>query len=163
MFWTTPESGGKYEIRITVDDGNNGVATEAKNVEVKQKEQPPEPPDEEITDIIWQWEKFISSDGSETVVSDPNQYMLLLASDGNMYLLADCNSGSGIYTLKNNSLKLNIGVITKAICKPDSLSDQYIFYLGDVVTYVLEEGKLYLNLKIDAGNMVFRNVEITPF
>ena len=163
MFWTTPSSAGTYEIKVTVDDGNNGVATKAKNVEVKQKEQPPEPPGEEITDLMWQWEEFVSNDGKRTVVDDPNQYMLLLASDGNMYFLADCNSGSGTYTLKDSSLALNLGVITGAICGPDSLSDEYISYLGDVVGYFLENGKLYLNLKADAGDMIFRNVEITPF
>jgi heat shock protein HslJ len=163
MFWTTPASAGTYEVKVVVDDGNDGVATKAKNVAVKQKETPPEPPEEEITDVIWQWERFTSNDGSETVVSDPNQYMLLLASDGNMYLLADCNSGSGTYTMKNSSLTLNIEVVTRAVCGPGSLSDQYISYLGDVASYLLENGKLYLNLKADAGNMVFRNVEITPF
>jgi heat shock protein HslJ len=163
MFWTTPSSAGTYEVKVVVDDGNNGVATKAKNVEVKQEETPPEPPEEEITDNIWQWEKFISNDGSETVVSDPNEYMLLLGSDGNMYLLADCNSGSGTYELQNSSLTLNIEVVTRAICGPDSLSDQYISYLEDVSSYVLEDGKLYLDLRADAGNMVFRNVEITPF
>ena len=163
MFWTTPASAGTYEIKVTVDDGNNGVTTKAKNVEVKQKEQPPEPPEEEITDVIWQWERFVSNDGRETSVSDPNQYMLLLASDKNMYLLADCNSGSGTYILQNSSLTINIEVVTRAICGSGSLSDQYISYLGDVVSYVLEDGKLYLNLKADTGSMVFRSVEITPF
>jgi heat shock protein HslJ len=162
MFWTTPASAGTYEIKVVVDDGNNGVASKTKNVEVKQKETP-SPPEEDIIDVIWQWEEFISNDGSKTVVNDPNLYMLLLASDGDMYLLADCNSGSGTYKMKNNSLTLKIKVVTQAICEPGSLSDQYISYLGDVASYAQRDGKLYLNLKADAGNMVFRNVEITPF
>jgi heat shock protein HslJ len=164
MFWTTPASAGTYEIKVTVDDGNNGVATKAKNAEVKQKEQPPEPPEDEITGIIWQCEKFTSNDGSETIISDPSQYMLLLESDStNMYFLADCNNGSGTYTIQGSSLTFNIGATTQAICGPDSLSDKYISNLGDVVSYVIEDGKLYLNLKADAGNMVFITVEATPF
>jgi heat shock protein HslJ len=163
MFWTTPAAAGTYEIKVVVDDGNNGVATKTKNVEVKQKETPPEPPEEEITDVIWQWEVFVSNDDSQTVISDPNQYMLLLDSDGDMYLLADCNSGSGTYKMKNSSLTLKIKVVTQAICEPGSLSEQYISYLGDVASYAQRDGKLYLDLKADAGSMVFRNVEITPF
>ena len=163
MFWTTPASAGTYEIRVTVNDGNNGVATKAKNVGVKQEERPTEPPEEEITDIIWQWERFTSNDGSETSVSDPNQYMLFLASDGSMQIQADCNSGSGTYNKSGSRLSLTIGVVSKAMCGSDSLSDKYISYLGDVASYVLQDGKLYLNLKADTGNMVFRNVEIAPF
>jgi heat shock protein HslJ len=53
-------------------------------------------------------------------------------------------------------LTLELEAITRAICGPDSLSDDYIAYLGDVASYVIENGKLYLNLKADAGNMLFR-------
>lgn len=159
MKWTTPETAGFYDIKVTVDDGNNGVATKTESVEVKQKEESPDPPEEEIIDIIWQWERFASNDDSQIIVSDPTKYMLLLKSDGDMYILADCNSGSGLYIKEDSSLTLNLGIITRAICGPDSLSDEYISYLGDVVTYVLEDEKLYLNLKMDAGNMVFINGE----
>ena len=159
MFWTTPATAGNYDIKITIDDGNNGVATKTKSVEVKKKEEPPEPPEEEITDIIWQWEKFVSSDDSQIILRDPTKYMLFLKSDGDMYILADCNSGSGTYTKGDSSLDLYLEIITQAMCGSNSLSDKYILYLESVVTYVLDDGKLYLDLKADAGNMVFINGE----
>jgi len=42
-----------------------------------------------------------------------------------------------------------------AECGPDSLHNEYLRLLGDVVTYVREGDNLYLNLKVDAGNMKF--------
>ncbi len=156
MFWTTPTSEGTYEITVTVDDGNNGVATKKENVNVEQEGVPQEPPEEEeLTDITWQWERFISNDGKQTIIIDPEQYMLFLDSDENMYLLSDCNSGSGTYTEQNDRLTINIDIITQAICGPESLSDDYISYLIDVVSYVLEDKELYLDLKLETGSMVF--------
>ncbi len=157
MYWTTPDEAGNYEIKVTVDDGNNGAATVKKTVEVKAEEPPEEPPEEEITDIIWQWQEFESGDGSITNVDDPARYMLLLKSDGNMYVLADCNNGSGTYIMQDSSLTLKLSAMTRMACEDGSLSDKYISYLGNVVSYVIKDGILYLNLKADAGNMVFSN------
>ena len=80
-----------------------------------------------------------------------------------MNVQADCNNGSGTYSKQDSSITLSVEVMTLAECGPDSMYDQYIQYLGNVVTYVLKNGKLYLNLKTDAGNMVFRSVEAKQF
>jgi uncharacterized lipoprotein YbaY len=42
-----------------------------------------------------------------------------------------------------------------AECAPNSLYNDYLRLLGDVVTYVREGDALYLNLKMDAVNMKF--------
>jgi hypothetical protein len=41
------------------------------------------------------------------------------------------------------------------MCPPDSLSDQYIQYLGQVVSYMFDGGKLALALRYDTGIMTF--------
>ena len=46
-----------------------------------------------------------------------------------------------------------------AECGPDSLYDEYLRLLGDVVTYVREGDNMYLNLKMDAGNMKFGKLQ----
>ena len=111
----------------------------------------------EIQDIVWQWERFDGSDGSQTVVKDPTAYTLVLRPDGTYAVKADCNNGAGAYTLDGNSLTLQPGPMTMAQCGPDSLYDKYVTYLAGVVTYVMDDGKLVLNLKMDAGNMIFAN------
>jgi heat shock protein HslJ len=75
--------------------------------------------------------------------------------DGTYQLLADCNSGSGRYTVDGSSLTLEPGPTTLAVCDPGSLDTTYLARLGDVVSFVLEDDKLFLNIKYDSGNMVF--------
>lgn len=45
--------------------------------------------------------------------------------------------------------------MTLAMCPPESLSDQYIKYLGEVVSYVFDGGSLALALRYDTGIMTF--------
>ena len=43
---------------------------------------------------------------------------------------------------------------TLAACGEDSLDQVYLERLGNTATYVMADGKLHLNLRADAGNMV---------
>jgi len=105
-----------------------------------------------ITDITWLWTEVIQPDG-QSIVADPENYTLLLLADGSFSFMADCNSGSGAYTLDGSSLSLEIGPMTMAICSEESLSDFYIQLLSQVGSYEVFEGYLGLNLKDSAGRM----------
>ena len=109
---------------------------------------------------VWYWQAFQdSADGEESndfLVDNSSQYTLELLPDGTYIFKADCNQGSGKYILNDNSLTLEPGIMTLAECGPESLSNRYIALLGDVVTFVFDaEGNLVLNLKLDAGNLIF--------
>ncbi len=109
---------------------------------------------------VWQWIAFQdSADGEESndiSVDDPASYTLELLPDGTYALKADCNFVSGQYTLNNGSLSFDPGAMTLAECGPESFSNRFVALLGDVVTYVFNaEGNLVLNLKMDAGDMIF--------
>jgi heat shock protein HslJ len=108
-----------------------------------------------IAGIEWQWERFLSGDGSTIEVDDPSRYTLTLNADGTYQIRVDCNRGSGKYTLDGSSLLLEHGALTRAMCPPDSLHDTYLDQLSHVRTWVLDGDKLVLNLEADAGNMVF--------
>jgi heat shock protein HslJ len=110
-----------------------------------------------ITDTVWEWEKFESGDGSEIIVDDPASYTLVLKKDGSVAIKADCNAVLGEYTMEDASLSISLGVTTLAFCGEDSLDTQYLGYLENIATYVIDGGKLYLNLQYDSGNMIFRN------
>jgi heat shock protein HslJ len=110
-----------------------------------------------ITDTVWEWEKFESGDGSTITVDDPENYTLLLKKDGSVAIKADCNSVLGEYTMEDASLKITLGPTTLAFCGEESLDTQYLGYLENVATYVLDGGTLYLNLMYDSGNMIFRS------
>lgn len=108
-----------------------------------------------IVGLLWKWERFTDPSGkNDIVVDDPLKYTLQLLHDGTFRFKADCNVGSGTYTLSGSSMTLKLGAATLAECGPDSLYDEYLAYLGDVVSYALNGGKLVLNLKAGAGSMI---------
>jgi heat shock protein HslJ len=111
---------------------------------------------------MWYWQSYMdTADINNIMVDDPAKYTLIFLPDGTYWILADCNSGSGRYIVDGNSLTLEPGPITLAACGPESLDAQYLAKLGDVVSFVLDDGKLFLNLKMDVGNMVFSG-DATP-
>lgn len=115
----------------------------------------------ELLGQMWYWQSYVDTAGvGNIVVDDPSKYTLVFL-DGTYWILADCNSGSGRYIVDGSSMTVEPGPITLAACGPESLDVPYLAKLGDVVSFVLEDGKLYLNLKMDAGNMVFSS-DATP-
>ncbi|MCO6450161.1 MAG: META domain-containing protein [Caldilineales bacterium] len=111
---------------------------------------------EALLDVLWAWQSFADqSEVNDITVNDPAQYTLTFGSDGTVAIKADCNNAAGTFTVDGSSLTIQIGPMTMAMCPEDSLSDQYIAMLGDVVSYVFNEDDLVLNLKADAGNMIF--------
>ena len=110
----------------------------------------------DILDMVWYWERFADTAGmNDIAVGDPGRYTLTLLPDGAFQLKVDCNRASGAYTVSGSQITLQVGPITRAFCGEDSLHDQYLRMLGDVATYVMDGDQLVLNLKMDAGNMIF--------
>jgi heat shock protein HslJ len=110
----------------------------------------------DIVGVTWEWERFEGGDDSVIEVNDPSRYTLLLKEDGTYAVRADCNTGSGAYTLKGSSLTLEPGPMTLAACPEDSLDARFVRDLGYVRSFVTDGDRLFLNLMADAGNMVFR-------
>jgi len=112
----------------------------------------------EIIDITWQWAELTETEpASQSLVPDPENYTLVLRSDGTYQVKADCNVGSGAYTLEGNNLMLEPGPMTLGECAPESLFDLYLTKLGSVESLSVEDGRLTLHLGGNAGKMVFRN------
>jgi len=113
---------------------------------------------ESIIGATWQWEEFQdTADVNNIAVSEPANYTLTIKDDGTASIKADCNQLNWTYELNGSSLTFNtLGASTLAICGDDSLDTQYLDRLGNTATFVLSDGKLFLNLRADAGNMVFR-------
>lgn len=133
------------------------LAIGADQVAAAQTEQVSQPAD--LTGTIWQWQGFNDPNGTELTVDDPENYELVLWPDGTFSLKADCNVGGGTYEMPGSgSLSLTLGPLTRAMCPPDSLSDDFVQRLGFVRTYTFDnDGNLVLNLFADGGNMVFAN------
>ncbi len=83
---------------------------------------------------------------------------LTLNEDGTASIKADCNQVIWSYELDDSRLTFDTtGPSTLAMCPEDSLDQLFLERLGTTVTYVLQDGKLYLNLFADAGNLVFQS------
>lgn len=112
----------------------------------------------DITNTLWEWTSLVETEpASQSVVPNPEDYTLALTSDGQYNFVADCNSGSGSYTMDGQNLSLQPGISTMAECGPDSLYNQYIGLLAQVESYQVDQGQLVLNLKGNAGQMFFNN------
>ncbi len=113
----------------------------------------------EITGIQWRWAELTETEPtSQSVVPDPENYVVVLNADGSASLKADCNMVSWTYTLEGASLTFNtLGPSTMAYCGDDSLDQQYLGLLGNGGTVSIEDGRLALELNEDAGRMVFNN------
>jgi len=153
-FCMSPEE--KLVFNLFADAGNmifnNGGAVEV-----------PEPMVEstaDITNIVWQWEAFQDTAGQNDItVDDPKSYTVTLLDDGTASIKADCNQVTRDYTLEGSSITFSgLGISTLAMCPPDSLDQQFLGFLDNVVTWVMTtESQLVFNLFADAGNMIFSN------
>lgn len=109
-----------------------------------------------LTTGTWAWQRTQMSDGAVIQPTDPSKYTIAFKADGSVAIQADCNRVVGQYTATSaGQLTITLGPTTTAACPPGSLDQRYLQQLGDVVTYVTRDGKLYLNIKFDSGNMEF--------
>lgn len=111
-----------------------------------------------VTGTTWKWEQTSSSDDSTAIPSNPELYTLTLKADNVVSIKADCNSGQGTYKLGDNGeITIEVGMMTLAYCGEDSLDQTYLRDLAQVQTYMMQDGKLFLNLQYDSGTMRFGN------
>ena len=108
-----------------------------------------------ITSIKWFWGGYKHSD-EYTPVPNPENYTLAFFSDGTCYVKAECNSGSGSYTLEENNLTIDSTAITLMACGPDSMDPEYMELLAGVKSATIEDGQLIL-YSSEGDTMFFTN------
>mgnify|MGYP003702905587 CR=1 FL=1 len=112
-----------------------------------------------ITGIQWQWAELTETEpASQSVVPDPENYVLVLNDDGSVNIQADCNQVQWTYTLDDTGLTFNtLGPSTLAFCGEDSLDQLFLSKMGLGGTVSVEDERLVLELSENAGRMVFDN------
>ena len=133
--------------------------------QIKPTDQPA--PTAQLTNINWQWTDLTLTDpASQSVVPDRENYVLVFFNDGRFNITADCNYGSGTYSIQGKTMTIQLGAITKVACGEKSLSDQFIALLGQVSAFDLTIPRLVLQLKDGAGNLGLANsgasVDVIP-
>jgi heat shock protein HslJ len=102
----------------------------------------------------WNWIKTQHSNGSTTTAPDPTKYTLKLVQAANHFVFtADCNNGSGSYTLNGQNLTMHVEGMTRAYCPPPA--DEYVQTLDQVASYEIDGSTLTLVLQNGAGTMTF--------
>ncbi len=109
-----------------------------------------------MTDVVWMWSEYQDNgEVNDITVDNPENYTITFMEDGNAPIKADCNNILATYTQDGSSLTLILGPTTQVFCGEESLDTKYVQMLGDVVSFVMDGHDLVLNLKADAGNMIF--------
>lgn len=101
----------------------------------------------------WRWAHFRDAKQDYDVSGD---YTITFNEDGTASVVADCNSGSGSYTLHEDSgLTIAIQAITDAACPSGSLGDSFVEYLNQAGSFAVNDGTLTIDLMADGGTMTF--------
>ena len=96
----------------------------------------------QVSDVVWEWETLKVTTGFDneaqrpiqetTNIPNPESYTLILREDGTFSGRADCNEISGTYSTAGG-YAFTLGASTMAACSDDSLDQQYLQLLGNVV------------------------------
>ncbi len=116
----------------------------------------PQPPS--LTGAAWQWVRTVTPDGTITA-AEPARYTLQFSEDGSTYLVtADCNSGSGGYSVEGSRLTLDLPVLTLMACPEGSQDRLFLEQLTSSAIFFFQGGSLYLDRASGDGTMQFSPV-----
>jgi heat shock protein HslJ len=115
----------------------------------------PSGPAASLVGTKWHWARTLLRDGSERRPGNAAAYGLDFQRDGTLAVQADCNRGKGTYTIDGATLALGPLSSTPVACPGNSLSEVFLQQLQHGGTMRLQDGKLLISLKTDAGTMEF--------
>jgi heat shock protein HslJ len=130
---------GQLVLNLMADSGNMvfDSAGAAELGETAAAEDQPGAADAGLTGLAFNWQTFTDADGNVITVENPEDYSLVLLPDGTFNIKADCNVGSGTYTYADDgSISFDLGPLTRALCPPDSLSDDFLAFVQNINTAV---------------------------
>lgn len=111
---------------------------------------------DEMLDTVWEWKELIVTDPEyQSPIADPENYTVFFDRDGFSDVEADCNFIQGEYEVAGKVLDFSVGAPSYSVCAPESYSCTYLVLMGQVDSYRLEDGKLYLPFGDGAGELVF--------
>lgn len=124
----------------------------------RAQEATPTPMTSPIPPLRWELQQIAGNTSAQTPET-PADYWIQLLPTGQMWFRADCNQGSGPYTLDGDSLTFGELISTRVACAEGSLSDEFIADLGYVASWLMVgdlSDELVLQLMADGGTLNFR-------
>jgi para-nitrobenzyl esterase len=100
----------------------------------------------------WQLVKFQGSDETTLTPDDRAKYTIEFAARGRLIARIDCNRGRGTWKSSgSNQITFGPLALTRAKCPPGSLHDHIVKQWGNIRSYVIKDGHLFLALMADGG------------
>ena len=108
----------------------------------------------------WQLVAFRGGDDTTRTPDDGTKYTIELADNGQLSARVDCNRGRGAWKSAGSS-QITFGpmALTRAQCAPGSLHDQIVKQWGNIRSYVIRDGHLFLALMADGGIYEFERAK----
>jgi heat shock protein HslJ len=100
----------------------------------------------------WQLVRFQGSDDTTLTPDDRTKYVIEFGPSGQLTARIDCNRGRGTWK-SDGSSQLQFGplALTRAMCPTGSLHDQVVKQWGNIRSFVIRDGHLFLALMADGG------------
>jgi heat shock protein HslJ len=108
--------------------------------------------------VQWQWVKTVTP-VEEIQVTQPASYTLRFLPNGKLLVQADCNSGSGTYTVDGTALSIGPVAMTLMACGPDSQDAEFLKELDAAALYFMDGPNLMIDLFADSGTMTFQRAK----
>ena len=113
---------------------------------------PPQDGPVSLAGTSWHFVRFQGGDDRVVVPDDRSKYTVAFGTDGGVGVRFDCNRGHGSWKSERpGQLQFGPLALTRAMCPPGSLHDQFVKHWFYVRSYVLRNGRLYLSLMADGG------------
>jgi heat shock protein HslJ len=99
-----------------------------------------------LSGTSWQLVKFQGPDERTVTVEDKSKYTIKFGSDGRVVARVDCNRASSTWRVTaKGELKFGSWSRTTAKCGPGSLHDEIVTEGGDVQSFTIKDGHLFLS------------------
>lgn len=106
----------------------------------------------ELAGTSWQLVTFQGGDDTRLTPDDRAKYTIQFAAAGRFFTRVDCNRGQGTWKSSGlNQIEFGPLALTRAQCPPGSLHDQIVKQRGNIRSYVIRDGHLFLALIADGG------------
>ena len=123
--------------------------------------------DSMLNNTRWQLEAFQSNDDAIGIKrpADPSLYTMMLNADGSVKMKLNCNRGMGTWKAtpsaepETGQFEFGPLAVTRALCPPPSMDEFIAMQSSYVRSYVIKDGKLYLNLMADGGDFIWQALD----
>ena len=108
-----------------------------------------------LTGRVWRFDQF-SNPAGQTILPSLGGFesnSVEFFEDGRVIINAGCNTAQGAYAVSDGSINIQALNETQEICQGPSLGDQFLQWLNEAAAYRLQNGKLFLTLPGESGEM----------